>query len=115
MISRIVLFLWRDRNRRSRGRLWIGEERRAGAKRQVVAAFYPVAYAAEQIAAPTIEVRNLTPAGAEPHDLELTPGDVRDVQAAALVLYLGEGFMPGLETAVAERHGRSIDLLAGQR
>ncbi len=28
-----------------------------------------------------------------------------------IVFYLGDGFMPGLETAVKERHGRSADLL----
>ena len=63
---------------------------------------------------PVPPIRNLTPAGAEPHDLELTPGDVRAVDDAALVLYLGEGFMPGLETAVEQRDGRSLDLLAGE-
>ncbi|MEI7760692.1 MAG: zinc ABC transporter substrate-binding protein [Thermoleophilia bacterium] len=84
------------------------------ANASVVTAFYPIAYAVEQIAAQDFDVRNLTPAGVEPHDLELTPGDVRDVHGAALVLYLGEGFMPGLETAVEQRDGRSIDLLADQ-
>lgn len=79
----------------------------------VVAAFYPIAYAAEQIGGSRLEVRNLTPAGAEPHDLELTPSDVRAIDAAALVLYLGDGFMPALETAVSQRRGRSVDLLAG--
>jgi len=86
-----------------------------GNKDTVVAAFYPLAFAAEQIAGETVQVRNLTPAGAEPHDLELSPGDVRDVDGAALVFYLGDGFMPGLETAVKERSGRSIDLLAQLR
>ena len=38
-----------------------------------------------------VDVRNLTPAGAEPHDLELTPGDVRAVHDALLVFYLGDG------------------------
>ncbi len=80
-----------------------------------VGAFYPIAYAIEQIAGDTLSVRNLTPAGAEPHDLELTPGDVREVDDAAFVFYLGDGFMPGLETAVRERSGRSVDLLAGLR
>ena len=42
----------------------------------IVAAFYPIAYAAEQIAPPGTKVKNLTPAGAEPHDIELTPSDV---------------------------------------
>jgi zinc transport system substrate-binding protein len=114
MISRIVLFSGAIAIAALGAGCGSAESGGPGAKMQVVAAFYPVAYAAEQIAAAKVEVRDLTPAGAEPHDLELTPGDVRDVQAAALVLYLGEGFMPGLETAVAERDGRSIDLLAGQ-
>lgn len=86
----------------------------AGSKNEkaLVAGFYPLAFAAEQIAVAGTSVKNLTPAGAEPHDLELTPGDVRAVDDASLVLYLGEGFMPGLETAVEQRQGRSLDLLA---
>lgn len=82
--------------------------------RAIVAGFYPLAFAAEQVAAAGTDVQNLTPAGAEPHDLELTPGDVRAVAGASLVLYLGRGFMPGLETAVEQREGRSLDLLADQ-
>jgi len=77
----------------------------------VVAAFYPLAYAAERIA-PAADVENLTPAGAEPHDLELSPRDVQRVHDAATVLYLGHGFMPALEGAVAGRDG-AVDLLAG--
>jgi zinc transport system substrate-binding protein len=90
------------------------DEGSSGDRDTVVAAFYPIAYAVEQIAGDTVEVRNLTPAGAEPHDLELTPGDVRSVDAATLVFYLGDGFMPGLETAVKQRRGRSVDVLAEQ-
>jgi zinc transport system substrate-binding protein len=76
-----------------------------------MAAFYPLAFAAQQVAGPSTEVDDLTPAGAEPHDLELSPGDVKDVDRAALVLYLGDGFMPGLETALKSRSGPSLDLL----
>lgn len=81
----------------------------------VVAAFYPLAWAAEQIAGPETRVVNLTPAGAEPHDVELSPRDVEDVHDADLVLYLGRGFQPSLEEALESRSGRSLDLLAGQR
>ena len=91
-----------------------GGTRSRNSEEAVVGAFYPLAFAAEQIADAGTVVTNLTPAGAEPHDLELTPGDVRAVDDAALVLYLGEGFMPGLETAVEQREGRSLDLLAGE-
>jgi zinc transport system substrate-binding protein len=80
----------------------------------IVAAFYPLAFAAAEIQGSPDGIRDLTPAGAEPHDLELTAGDVRAVDGARLVLYLGKGFMPGLETALETRSGPSLDLLAGQ-
>ena len=40
---------------------------------------------------------NLTPAGAEPHDLELRPSDVTTVKDAGVVLLMGHGFQPQLE------------------
>jgi zinc transport system substrate-binding protein len=81
---------------------------------KVVAAFYPLAFAAEEIGGDRVTVENLTPAGTEPHDLELTPSDVRDIGAADVVLYLGRGFQPAVEKAVKARKGVSLDLLAGQ-
>jgi zinc transport system substrate-binding protein len=84
----------------------------ASPTRHVVAAFYPVAYAAQEIGGPTVTVKNLTPAGAEPHDIELKPSDVISVQRADLVLYLGEGFQPAVAKAVKSTHAHGIDLLA---
>jgi zinc transport system substrate-binding protein len=81
--------------------------------RTVVAAFYPLAWAAEEVAEDDVDVVNLTPPGAEPHDIELTARDVERVRNADVVLYLGQGFMPALEEAV-EGHQRAIDLLEGQ-
>jgi zinc transport system substrate-binding protein len=80
----------------------------------VVAAFYPLSWAAERIAGPGVRVVNLTPAGAEPHDLELTPRDIEAIDDARLVLYLGRGFQPAVEKAVEDRSGPSLDLLEGQ-
>jgi zinc transport system substrate-binding protein len=77
----------------------------------VVAGFYPLAWAAEGIAGPDARIVNLTPAGAEPHDLELSPDDIRTVREADLVLYVGGGFQPALEDAVADRSGPSLDVL----
>ena len=91
-----------------------GGSARSENEKAVVAGFYPLAFAAANIASAGTVVENLTPTGAEPHDLELTPSDVRAVDGAAYVLYLGEGFMPGLETAVEQRDGRSLDLLTGE-
>jgi len=80
---------------------------------EVVAGFYPLAFAASEIGGDGVVVTNLTPLGAEPHDLELSPRDVERVRAADLVLYLGAGFQPALEDAVAKAEGRAVDALAG--
>jgi zinc transport system substrate-binding protein len=80
---------------------------------QIVAGFYPLAFAAEQIGGETVEVRNLTPPGAEPHDFELAPRDVEAVRSADLVLYLGRGFQPALEDALTGAEGETLDLLDG--
>jgi zinc transport system substrate-binding protein len=82
---------------------------------QVVAAFYPLAYAAERVGGDEVDVRNLTPPGAEPHDVELTARDVERVRQADLDLYLGGGFQPALEDAAAEVQGDAVDLLDGVR
>jgi zinc transport system substrate-binding protein len=85
-----------------------------GAER-VVAAFYPLAFAAERIAGEDTTVRNLTPAGTEPHDVELSPRDVETVRAADVVLYVGSDFQPALEKAVEGAAGEAVDVLEGLR
>ena len=87
----------------------------ASSPRTIVASFYPIAYAAQSIAAPGTDVSNLTPSGAEPHDIELTPSDVVRLGKADLVLYFGAGFQPAVEKAVRTAHAHAVDLLTGQR
>jgi zinc transport system substrate-binding protein len=84
-----------------------------GSGERVIASFYPIAYAAERIA-PEADVENLTPAGAEPHDLELSPRKVEEIHDADVVLYFGAGFMPALEETV-DGQERAVDLLAGEQ
>lgn len=77
---------------------------------QVLAAFYPLQFLAERIGGPDVAVSGLTPPGAEPHDLELSPRQVGAVSSADLVLYLG-GFQPAVDAAVAAQAGdRSLDV-----
>lgn len=85
----------------------------AATPKRVVAGFYPLAWAAEQIAGRSISVENVTRSGAEPHDVELTPRQVADVQRADVVLYLSKGFQPALEQAVRAARGTPVDLLGG--
>src|SRR5262245_12764338 len=81
----------------------------------VVASFYPLAFAAERIGGGQVHVTNLTPPGAEPHDVELTPKDVARLQKAGLVVYLSHGFQPAVEQALRGAHGVEVDALSGIR
>jgi zinc transport system substrate-binding protein len=85
----------------------------SGGKRTIAAAFYPLAYAAEKIGGPSFAVENLTPPGAEPHDLELTPREVAGIEKADVVLYLSHGFQPAVSKAVEQARGTPVDVLAG--
>jgi zinc transport system substrate-binding protein len=70
----------------------------------VVAGFYPLEWAAEQIGGDRIEVSSLTAPGAEPHDLELTPREVAGVADADLLVYLG-GFQAAVDEAAESQAG----------
>src|SRR5262245_50582236 len=87
------------------------EQAQSGAV-DVVASFYPLAFAAQEIGGAGVSVVNLTPPGVEPHALELVSGDVKRIAQADLVLYLGGGFQPAVEEA-AQRSSRPVDLLEG--
>jgi zinc transport system substrate-binding protein len=84
-----------------------------GGRTTVVAGFYPLAELARHVGGGRVEVIDITPPGAEPHDLELTADQVAEIQTADVVLYLGGGFQPGVEAAVDEAQGRALDLLEG--
>jgi zinc transport system substrate-binding protein len=79
----------------------------------VVASFFPLAEAAERAGGTRVVVTNVTPIGADPHDVELSPSEVDAVLDADLLLYQGGGFQPAIETLVDRREGRSVDVLQG--
>ena len=85
----------------------------ANGQKTVVAAFYPLAYAAERIGGARYKVDNLTPPGAEPHDLELTPRAVARIESADVVIYLSHGFQPAVSKAVDQSQGVRVDVLQG--
>ncbi|GAB3171192.1 zinc ABC transporter substrate-binding protein [Myceligenerans halotolerans] len=61
----------------------------------VLASFYPLQYAAQQVGGDLVTVENLTPPAAEPHDLELAPAQARRIGEVDLVVFLS-----GLQAAV---------------
>jgi len=78
---------------------------------QVAAGFFPIAEAAEIVGGDRVEVENLTPAGSDPHDVELASDEVDLILDADLLLYLGGGLQPGVEELAGRRDGPSVDLL----
>jgi zinc transport system substrate-binding protein len=81
-----------------------GEASEATRLLQVTAAFYPLQYVAERVGGDAVEVTSLTPPGAEPHDLELTPQDLAQLQESDLVVYLS-GLQPAVDEAVTQTSG----------
>jgi zinc transport system substrate-binding protein len=88
-----------------------GEPGKAGAVQlAVVASFYPLQFATEQIGGGHIAVTSLTKPGAEPHDIELTPRDVATVSKAKLVVY-EKGLQGAVDKAVESQGGeRGLDV-----
>lgn len=74
----------------------------------VVASFYPLQWMAQQVGGEHVAVSSLTPPGAEPHDLELTPTDVASVADADVVAFLA-GFQPAVDEAVDGFRGTVFD------
>ena len=76
----------------------------------VVASFYPLAFVAEWVGGPDVQVVDLTPPGVESHDLELTPRQVGDIASADLVVYQ-KGFQPAVDDAVEQNaSGTELDI-----
>ncbi|GEA89255.1 metal ABC transporter substrate-binding protein [Cellulomonas cellasea] len=75
----------------------------------VLASFYPLQVVAAGVGGDRVSVDSLTPPGAEPHDLELSPAQVARLGAADLVVYLGE-FQAAVDDAVqASPPERALD------
>ena len=79
-----------------------------GAELTVAASFYPLEYVAEHVGGDLVNVVPLASPGVEPHDLELSPSNVRQVASADLVLYLS-GFQPAVDDALVATKARAFD------
>ena len=66
---------------------------------EVLASFYPLQYVAQQVGGDHVTVSNLTPPAAEPHDLELSPAQMREIGTSDLVVY-SSGFQTAVDEAV---------------
>ncbi|MCH9814938.1 MAG: metal ABC transporter substrate-binding protein [Actinomycetia bacterium] len=69
---------------------------------QVVAAFYPLQFLANRVGQDQVTVNSLTQAGADAHNVELSPQQVLEIAEADLVLYI-KGFQPAVDAAVKQQ------------
>ncbi len=79
----------------------------ASSKLDVMASFYPLAYLTQEIGGDLVEVSSLTPDGAEPHDLELSPAKVMQIGRADAVVYLA-GFQSTVDEAIEHSEPKNV-------
>jgi zinc transport system substrate-binding protein len=72
-----------------------------GDKISVVSSFYPLYFFASEIGGEHVNVRNITPAGVEPHDYEPTPQDVIAIEKSDVLVLNGAGFEPWSENVLS--------------
>lgn len=74
-----------------------GEKNAKGSGLKVTASFYPLAHLAQKAGGQDIEVFMITPPGADSHDFEPTPRDIRRIRKSDLFIYNGAGLDPWAE------------------
>jgi zinc transport system substrate-binding protein len=63
-------------------------------KLKVVASFYPLADFAKQVGGQAVDITNMTPAGAEPHDFEPKAQDIQNIYKSQIFIFNGAGLDP---------------------
>jgi zinc transport system substrate-binding protein len=82
----------------------------SGSSPRVVAAFYPLQYAAERVAGDRADVENLTQPGQEPHDLELSIKETALITDGSLVVF-EKDFQPAVDASIEQNaEGEVLDV-----
>ncbi|MFB9879880.1 metal ABC transporter substrate-binding protein [Planobispora siamensis] len=74
----------------------------AGGASGVTASMYPLQWLTERVGGSDVAVTGLTKPGVEPHDVELSPQSVAELEQTSLVVYI-KGVQPAVDEAV-EQH-----------
>ncbi len=89
-------------------------------KVSVTASFYPLYNFAQEVGGNKVQVTNITPAGAEPHDYEPSPRQLINAQASQVFIYDGGTIEPWISKFLPDYHhivvkaSNGIDLQTGQ-
>lgn len=76
---------------------FVSTQQQPPAKIKIATTFYPLYEIAKQVGGDYVDIKNLVPPGAEPHDYELTPKDVADVYDSQILVVNGAGVEPWLD------------------
>jgi zinc transport system substrate-binding protein len=91
-------------------------------KLTVAASFYPIAEIVQRVGGDDVQLLSLTAPGVEPHDSELSAKQLEELAKTDIVFYIGGGFQPDLEKAIASLPAttvaidllKSVELIASQ-
>lgn len=90
-----------------------GSKKAADTRPVIAVSFYPLAEIVQRVAGDTVQLLQLTPAGKEPHETDISAQQLVELSKADVVFYLGDGFQPSVEKAIKSLPStvKSIDLL----
>ena len=80
-------------------------------KLRVITSFYPLYEIAKNVGGDRVEIKNLVPAGSEPHDYELTPQDILEINRADLVIVNGAGLEPLVDRLRIDLQKKGVSFL----
>ena len=80
-------------------------------KMTITASFYPLAFLAKRIGGEYVDVVNLTPAGAEPHDFEPTTKDMAAIEKSSLLIMNGMGVEVYEKKLTEQLAGSSVKIM----
>lgn len=90
-----------------------GSKKAADTRPVIAVSFYPLAEIVQRVAGDTVQLLQLTPAGKEPHETDISAQQLVELSKADVVFYLGDGFQPSVEKAIKSLPStvKAIDLL----
>lgn len=77
-------------------------------KLKVVVSFFPLYDFARKVGGDRVDVRNLVPAGAEPHDWEPRAGDIKAIGEARVFIFNGAGFEDWVDSVLKAVDNKSL-------
>lgn len=77
-------------------------------KLKIVTTIYPIQNFTEEIAGDKAEIINLVPAGMEPHDFELSTGDMQLIEEADVFIYNGAGMEHFVDKTISSISNKNL-------